>query len=128
MSHPKLGSYLRTYRIRAGLTQKDVAALLGLKTSSAISRTEKGQGVPSIQVLLGYCILFEAHPQNLVPGIIRDLEKVVCAHVHVLAGQLRKRPTTPMVLERLKFVESLSQMEERHMPQNYEQCQQGGSS
>ena len=119
---------MRTYRLRTGLTQRDVAALLGLGTGSTISRTEKGNGIPSIQVLLGYCVLFEAHPQNLVPGILRDIEKIVYARAHVLAGQLRKRQATPMVLERLKFLENLSQLMERRMPQRYEQCKKSGSS
>jgi transcriptional regulator with XRE-family HTH domain len=120
MLSPKLGSYLRTYRIRTGLTQRDVAALLGLGTGSTISRTEKGKGTPSIQVLLGYCVLFEAHPKDLVPGILRDIEKIVYARTHVLAGQLRKRQATAMVLERIKFVENLSQLMERRMPTRYE--------
>lgn len=113
MSYPKLGCYLRAYRIRAGLTQKDVAALLGMGTGSTISRSEKGQCMPSLQVLLGYCVLFETHPENLVPGIIRNIEKVVCARAHVLTGKLRKRHATPMVLERLKFIENLSQLQEK---------------
>ena len=69
--------------------------------------------MPSLLVLLGYCVLFETNPRNLVPGIIHNIEKVVCARAHVLAGQLRKRQATSMVLERLKFVENLSRLQER---------------
>ncbi|MDO8240989.1 MAG: helix-turn-helix transcriptional regulator [Candidatus Moranbacteria bacterium] len=110
MSSPKLGSYLRTYRIKSGLTQKDVAALLGLETGSTISRTEKGNGTPSVKVILGYCVLFEAHPQELVPGIILDIENTIHAGAHTLEGQLKKRQKTPMVLVRLRFLEKLSQL------------------
>lgn len=110
MSSPKLGSYLRTYRIRSGLTQKDVAALLGLETGSTISRTEKGNDIPSVKVILGYCVLFEVHPQELVPGIILDIENTAHVGAHVLEEQLKKRPETPTVLVRLKFLKKLSQL------------------
>ena len=119
---------MRTYRIRAGLTQRDVAALLGLETGSTISRTEKGDGIPSLHVLLGYCVLFEVHPEKIVPGILRDIEKAVLVRVNILAAQLKKRQPTPMVLERIKFLENLSQMMERRMPKRYEQSKQSGNS
>lgn len=112
MSHPKLGCYLRTYRIKTGLTQRDVAMLLGLETGSTISRTEKDHGIPSVLILLGYYVLFEAQPNDLVPGIIRDIKKVVCVRAPTLAGQLRKRQATPMVQARLKFVENLSRLQD----------------
>lgn len=110
MLSTKLGSYLRTYRIGTGLTQKDVAALLGMKTGSTISKTEKGKGIPPILVLLGYCILFEVHPKDLVPKIFNDIEQSICTRAVVVAGQLQKRHKTPMVLARLKFLENLSQL------------------
>lgn len=109
MSSPKLERYLRTYRLGSGLTQRDVAALLGMETGSTISRTEKGNGIPSILVLLGYCVLFEAHPKDLVPGIFRDIEKVLPARAEVLIRQLKKRRATSMVLARLKFLANISQ-------------------
>ena len=110
MLSTKLGSYLRTYRISTGLTQKDVAALLGMKTGSTISKTEKGKGIPPVLVLLGYCILFEVHPKDLVPKIFSNIEQAISAHAIEVAGQLQKRHKTPMVLARLKFLENLSQL------------------
>jgi transcriptional regulator with XRE-family HTH domain len=112
---------MRTYRIRSGLTQRDVALLLGLKTGSTISRTERGYKAPSIQILLGYCLLFEAHPKELVPGIYGGMEKFVYARTNVLTGQLRKRHETPVVSGRINFLEKLSQLLERRLPQRYEE-------
>lgn len=128
MSSPKLGSYLRTYRLKSGLTQRDVAALLGLKTGSVISRTEKGRGIPSMLVLLGYCVLFAVRPEDLVPGFLHKVEKTIDVRAHVLVNQLRKRQKTSMISERIKFLERLPQLMERHMPKRYEQCKKVGSS
>jgi len=128
MSSHKLESYLRTYRIKSGLTQRDVAALLGLGTGSAISRTEKGEMIPSIRILLGYCLLFEVLPSDLVPGIIADIEKISLGQAKVLAVQLRERHATAMVLARLKFLEELPLLMERRQPQKYEQRKDGGNA
>lgn len=55
---------LRKYRKAIGLTQKDVARILGLKNSSMISRWEKGVCLPSLPnafKLAGlYCVLLDA--------------------------------------------------------------------
>lgn len=102
---------MRTIRLKAGLTQKDVAALLGMETGSAISRTEKSNGIPSPTILLGYCIIFKIHPKDLAPGKYGNIEKVVYAQASILAGQLKKRHATPAMSGRLKFLENLSQSE-----------------
>lgn len=109
MSSPKLGNYLRTYRIRAGLTQRDVAVLLGLEAASTISRTEKGKRIPSVHFLLGYSVLFKIPPEDLVPGICRDMEKAILDRTRFLTEKLRKRRATSMVLKRIKFLEKQSQ-------------------
>lgn len=114
---------MRTYRIRSGLTQKDAAALLGMKTGTAISKTEKSIDTPSLQVLLGYCVLFEAAPQELAPGVILKIEKAVFSRIHLLEAQLQKRPQTSTVLARLAFLEKLSLILERHTLQNNDQHQ-----
>jgi len=120
MSSPKLGSYLRTHRLKSGLTQKDVAALLGLETGSTISRIEKSNHIPSVKVILGYCVLFEARPQELVPRNILDIENTIHAGAHALGRELMKRPKTSRVLVRLMFLEKLTNKRDDRMPQRYE--------
>lgn len=125
---PKLGSYLRTVRLKAGLAQKDIAALLGLETGSAISRTEKSNEIPSLAILLGYCVIFKSHPKDLAPRIYRDIEKGVYEQASVLAGRLKKRHVTPALSGRLKFLENLSQSGVRYAPMTYGKSQKDGNS
>src|SRR5690242_6141144 len=51
-------NYLRVYRKRSPLTQGDIAYLMNLPDYSSISRYEKGQRSPSIEMLLVYHHLF----------------------------------------------------------------------
>ncbi len=49
---------LRKYRILAGYSQKDVAIILGMKSTSRISKWEQGTALPSLEYLLKLSILY----------------------------------------------------------------------
>lgn len=51
---------LRIHRKRTHLTQSDVAFLLNLKDNSLISRYEKGERPPTIDIILTYHLLFDS--------------------------------------------------------------------
>lgn len=104
----KLDTYLRTYRLKAGLSQKDIAFLLSLGSGSAISRIEKCSRIPSLPILLAYCIIFNVQPKDLVPGLLYDIANAVLARARVLEKQLQKQSATPLVLQRIKFLRSLT--------------------
>ena len=53
MSH-KLQNYLRTYRKRSGLSQDEVAFLLGCQTGAKVSRYEPFARKPSLETLFAY--------------------------------------------------------------------------
>ena len=108
MSSPKLGRYLRAYRKGSALTARDVATLLGLGSGSIISKAEMGNGIPSVPVLLGYSILFNAHPKGLVPRIFTLMEGMVQSRAKFLAGELKKRRSTSLIQARIQFLENLS--------------------
>ncbi|MBK7881824.1 MAG: helix-turn-helix transcriptional regulator [Saprospiraceae bacterium] len=54
----KPSNYMRMYRKKSGLSQKDVKFLLEYIQDSSICRMEKGQRTPKIDVLLVYHLLF----------------------------------------------------------------------
>ena len=49
---------LRKYRILAGYSQKDVAIILGMKSTSRISKWEQGTALPSLEYLFKLSILY----------------------------------------------------------------------
>ena len=103
----KLKSYLRTCRLRSGLTQQDLAFLFGLENGSSISRAEiDGLRLPA-HILLGYCVIFDVSPAELVPGLLNDIEKTVVTRARTLQKQLQSNDLNPATQERISFLEKL---------------------
>jgi transcriptional regulator with XRE-family HTH domain len=76
----KLNNCLRKYRKGRGLKQAEVAAILGLKSTSMISRWEKGVCLPDTVNALKLAILY----RTMVDGLFID-------HVRQLRYDLYKR-------------------------------------
>jgi DNA-binding XRE family transcriptional regulator len=62
-------TYLRSYRLRWGLSQHELASLLGWKRAEVISRIEKKQRPPTLKFVIGCCILFCTPAAELFPNI-----------------------------------------------------------
>lgn len=102
---PKLDSYLRTYRLKSGLTQKDLGFVFSLNSGSPISQIEKQHKLPSTKVLLAYCSLFDAKPEELLPGLILEIDTVVLKRALVLIKQIEKRKQSGLTIQRIQFLE-----------------------
>lgn len=103
--------YLRTHRRVWGLTQREVAGLLGLKSASAVSRLEhaKCKRGPNYETALACQVLFGIEPRDMCPAIHRKVEDRViraCYLIHhglehtTKVSDLRKRELLEMALRR----------------------------
>ena len=72
MSSHKLENYLRKYRRRAGLTQDELAFLLGCKSGAKVSRYERFARTPNLQTALAYEVVFGAPARELLAGAARE--------------------------------------------------------
>ena len=52
MATHKLENYVRTYRKRSGLTQREVAFLVGCRNGAQVSRYEKRRRLPPLRTAL----------------------------------------------------------------------------
>ena len=59
-----IGKNLKKFRIAKGLTQKQVAAAVGVSVNY-ISKTENGNVLFSINLLCKFCVLFKVQPKEL---------------------------------------------------------------
>jgi len=64
----KLPHYLRSERKRAGLYQSDIAALLGDRTVSKVSRYERRRRLPPLRTALAYEAIFGKPVAELFGG------------------------------------------------------------
>jgi len=78
---------LRSKRKNSGLTQDDIAALIGVLSASQVSRHESGEREPDLRTALAYRIIFDAPIKHLLPKLYRD----VAAEIDMRAGALMER-------------------------------------
>lgn len=116
MSKKKFASYLRSYRRRWGLTQAELAFLLGYKSDSVVSRLEQQRIRVTLKVAFACFILFGTHPSELFPGLSHDVEKAVMGRVWDLYERIQGDPsrTTRQKIELLE--DAIVREKERHAP------------
>jgi len=86
---PRLKSYLRSYRLRWGLTQAELAYLVGLKSGSVVSRIERLKRQPGLMVALACQVIFGTPPLELFPGIFSEIEAAVMRRAYALYENLQ---------------------------------------
>jgi transcriptional regulator with XRE-family HTH domain len=77
MAHKRMASHVRTYRKKSGLTQLDLARLLGHGSIGRVSRHERGITLPSLPAALGYEAIFGIPISELFPAIHETVAKSV---------------------------------------------------
>jgi DNA-binding XRE family transcriptional regulator len=62
-------SHLRTHRRKTGLSQRDLASIVGLITELQISRHERAHTLPLFLTAISYEVVFQVSIAELFPGI-----------------------------------------------------------
>ena len=71
----RIPSYLRTYRKRYGLTQDEVAFLLGCQSGTKVSRFERLARKPNLETALACEVVFGIPAHELFPRAYAEVEK-----------------------------------------------------
>ena len=93
MLHEHYPNRLCYLRRRRRLSQKHMAALIGLKDRTMISKYERGHVLPSFEVAVKLQIIFDVHVADIFPGLFsqwrhevdsaaRTRSKTHLAHLH----------------------------------------------
>ena len=85
----RLPSYLKTYRKRTGLSQAEVAFLLGCKSGAKISRYERGTRVPPLRTGLAYEAVLGAPVRELFAGVFEEAEVTARERAKTLLQSVR---------------------------------------
>ena len=88
----KAYAYVRSHRRRWGLTQRELALLVGLETATAISRIEKSKRPPTAATVIACGIVFSLPPDELFPSLHEEIEQAVLASATALREQLLGQP------------------------------------
>lgn len=90
MAPKDFARHLRTHRKRSGLTQRELAKLLGYTSKSLISRHETASGIPTLDIALAYEAIFRVPVAQLFPELYRAIESSIEARLAALELNLRR--------------------------------------
>ena len=98
--------YLRTHRRRWGLTQKELAQLIGLESGTHVSRLEHGKRQPTFRVVASCLVVFGVKAAELFPSVVKEVEDEVVRRAYELYLDLQGDPS-PTTKTKLNFLEAL---------------------
>lgn len=99
-------SYLRPHRRRWGLTQQELAFLIGIKSRTAVSRIEGSKRRPSLNAIFLCMLIFNMPALELFPGLMSELRTSILARARDLYEELQGNPSKATRLK-LDFLERL---------------------
>ena len=90
----KLPNYLRAHRKRLGLSQSDLAFLLGAESGAKVCRYERFNRLPGLETILAYSAIFRRSPSELFAGLHDRIEYEIARRAETLLAQSKKEQAT----------------------------------
>jgi DNA-binding XRE family transcriptional regulator len=84
MASPSINNFLRTYRKRSGLTQGEVAFLLGCKDAGQVSRYERRYRLPTLRTAFACASILRVPVEKLFPGIQQEVDREASSRLEKL--------------------------------------------
>jgi transcriptional regulator with XRE-family HTH domain len=107
MPNNRLPIYLRTHRLQWGLSQPDLAQLLGV-SKDTVSKYERGKRSPPASVVLSVQIIFGASARSQFPAMHRVIENELIERVIQLEERLRHK-VNARTRRKLELLQGVSQ-------------------
>lgn len=109
MPTTKLPNYLRAERKRRGLSQEEIAYLLGCESGAKVSRYERFRREPKLETALAYEALFATPVRDLFAGLAQDAEREAKKRARRLLRRLTARTRHPAVERKLATLRALTE-------------------
>ena len=81
-------NYLRRERRTWGLTQPELAELVGYRCDTQVSRIERGRRICNIHVLIACRVLFGLVPEHICPHFYQKVEEQVVRRAYIFYQRL----------------------------------------
>lgn len=88
MSSSSVGTYLRFLRRKSGLSQKELARILGTVTGGQVSRHERSVSPPTLIAAFGYQVMFRQPASEIFPGLFHTIEAGVVERIEAYEAAL----------------------------------------
>lgn len=90
MTSRPLPNYLKSYRKQSGLTQSEMAFLLGTQDGARFSRYEQDRVVPSVRTALAFAAILKKPVEKLFAGALQDVEIETEKKIRALIQELKE--------------------------------------
>jgi transcriptional regulator with XRE-family HTH domain len=84
-------NYLKTYRLKSGLSQQDIANIIEYKDSGEVSRHERSETMPGLAGALAYEVIFRVPASKLFAGMYEVVEHDIESRLRELERSLERR-------------------------------------
>jgi hypothetical protein len=84
----KVSCLLRTHRLKWGLYQRELAALIPRSGADRVSRVERNLRPPNAGEILAYCAIFGLLPEELWPGLVTEVEDALVRNAYSMHQKL----------------------------------------
>lgn len=101
-------NYAKTCRKRTGLSQSEVAELIGLKSPHSIYQTEQGNEIPILSRALSYQIIFDKQVHEIFFELSKKSELDTLNRISKLLKELRSKKQNSEIKRKIKFLEGVS--------------------
>ena len=103
----KLKNYLRTYRKKAGLSQEEMAYLLGGQSGTKVSRYERFARLPPLKTVLAYAVIFDVPVRDLFAGMAQQVERPIAKRAQQLIQELDSAQPDALTTRKRQTLEAL---------------------
>lgn len=104
----QLPNYLRTHRRRTGLSQAEVAFLLGCRGGAKVSRYERHRRQPPLHVALALASVLRVPVAELFAGIADDAEQLARRRALLLRRRLVRCQQNALVVQKLAALHAIA--------------------
>lgn len=108
MPQRKLPNYLRASRKRAGLSQEDLAFLLGCGSGTKVSRYELFRRQPGLSSVFALEAIFGKPARELFAGIYEDAEQQTAERARRLIQRLNKHRDDAQLRRKLALLRTIA--------------------
>jgi transcriptional regulator with XRE-family HTH domain len=103
----KLQNHLRTYRKRTGLSQDEVAFLLGCRSGAKVSRYERFSRQPNLETILACEVVFGTPVRDLLAGTFQKVEDATLERARLLAEKLSTQEPGRIAARKLEVLRAM---------------------
>lgn len=116
MSPEQIGNYLRSHRRTSGLSQHELAQIVGYLTRFQVARHEQSASIPALIIAVSYEVIFRVSISELFPGLYQTVEAQIERELGKMEEELQE--STAKGHKAAVIARKLEWLWERRNPQN----------